>query len=162
MPLSERLRSFLDSHQAEYTLTTHPKAFTAREVALAEHLPPREVAKTVVLFGDGAYHMIVVPASRLVDLHEVHGALRLSHVRLATEDELGKLFPDSELGAMPPLGPLYGLPVYLDSMLVVQDTIAFNAGTHRDVIHMRMAEYRRLVSPHIAPLVRELAEARAW
>jgi Ala-tRNA(Pro) deacylase len=162
MPLSERLRSFLDSHQAEFTLTDHPKAFTAREVAAAEHLLPREVAKTVVIFGDGAYHMVVVPASKLVDLHEVRASLGLSQARLATEAELGKLFPDCELGAMPPLGPLYGLTVYLDSNLVARDTIAFNAGTHREVIHMRMAEYRRLVLPHIVSLAREPAAAGGW
>jgi len=162
MPLSERLRSFLDSQRVEFTLTTHAKAFTAREVAVAEHLPPREVAKTIVIFGDGGYHMIVIPASKLVDLQEVHPALGLSQARLATEDELGKLFPDCELGAMPPLGPLYGLPVYLDGSLAGQDTIAFNAGTHREAIHMRTAEFRRLVSPQIATLVREPVAARGW
>ena len=162
MPLSERLRKFLDTHLAEFTITTHPKAFTAREVAAAEHLPPREVAKTVVIFGDGAYHMIVVPASKLVDLHEVRPVLGLSQARLATEDELARLFPDCELGAMPPLGPMYGFPVYLDTTLAGQDSIAFNAGTHREVIHMRMVEYRRLVSPHIVSLSREPIVAHGW
>jgi len=162
MPLAERLRSFLDSHEAEFTLTHHPEAFTAREVASAEHLPTREVAKAVVVFGDGAYHMIVIPASRLLDFHEVRAALGLSQARMATEPELSKLFADCELGAMPPFGPLYGLPVYLDSSLAGQERIAFNAGTHRDVIHMRTAEFRRLVSPHVVSLVREPAAARGW
>ena len=162
MPLSERLRSFLDSHHAEYTLTKHANAFTAREVAAAEHLPPREVAKTVVIFGDGTYHMIVVPASKLVDLIEVRPTLGLAQVRLAREEELGMLFPDCELGAMPPLGPLYGFPVYLDASLAGEDTIAFNAGTHREVIHMKTSEFRRLVSPSIVSLVREPATAHGW
>jgi Ala-tRNA(Pro) deacylase len=157
MPLSERLRSFLDSNHAQYTVTNHPKAFTAREVAVAEHLPPREVAKTVVVFGDGAYHMIVLPASKLVDLHEARPTLGFAQLRLATEDELGKLFPECELGAMPPLGPVYGYTVFLDSSLAGQDTIAFNAGTHCDVVHMRMAEFRRLASPAIVSVVRETA-----
>jgi len=155
MPLSERLRNFLDSRRAEFTLSTHPKALTAREVAAAEHLPPKEVAKAVVIFGDGAYYMIVIPASKLVDLHEVRPVLGLAQARLASEDELARLFPDCELGAMPPLGPIYGFPVYLDTTLAGQDTIAFNAGTHREVLHMQMAEYRRLVSPHIVSLARE-------
>jgi len=162
MPLSERVRSFFDSHQAEFSVSTHPNAFTAREVAAAEHLPAREVAKTVVIFGDGGYHMVVIPASKLVDFHEVRPVLGLAQCRLATEDELGKLFPECELGAMPPLGPLFGLPVYLDSSLAGQDLIAFNAGTHRDVIHMRTAEFRRLVSPHIVSLVREPMAAGGW
>ena len=162
MALSKPLRTFLDSHHAEFTLSTHSQAFTAREVAAAEHLPAREVAKTVVLFGDGAYHVVVVPASRLVDFHEVRVALGLSQARLATETELSELFPDCELGAMPPLGPLYKLPVSLDATLAGQDAIAFNAGTHREVIHMRTAEFRRLVSPHVVSLVREAATTRGW
>src|SRR4051794_39849030 len=161
MPLSERLRSFLDSRHAEFTLTTHPNAFTAREVAAAEHLPTREVAKVVVIFGDGSYHMIVIPANKLVDLIEVRPNLGLAQVRLAREDELGTLFPDCELGAMPPLGTLYGFPVYLDASLAGEDMIAFNAGTHREVIHMKSAEFRRLVSPNIISIVREPA-AHGW
>jgi Ala-tRNA(Pro) deacylase len=155
MPLSERLRSFLESRHAEFTLTTHPKAFTAREVAAAERLPAREVAKTVVVFADGTWYMIVVPASRLVDLHELRTTLGFKQVRLATEDELGKLFPDCELGAMAPLGPIYGLTVYLDGMLASQETMAFNGGTHRDEVHMRTEEFRRLVDPRVVSLTRE-------
>jgi len=162
MPLSERLRSFLDSHYAEYTLTTHAKAFTAREVAVAEHLPAREVAKTVVVFGDGAYHMVVIPAGKLVDMHETRAALGLLQVRLATEHELGTLFPDCELGAMPPLGSVYGLAVFMDGTLAGQDMIAFNAGSHDEVIHMNTAEFRRLASPHIVDLVREPVSSRGW
>jgi len=161
MPLSERLRSFLDSRHAEFTLTSHPKAYTARELAVAERLPAREVAKTVVVFGDGEYHMVIIPASKLIDLHELRAALGFSQLRLATELELGKLFPDCELGAMPPLGPLYGLPVYLERTLAGQDTIAFNAGTHNDVIHMQTAEYRRLVSPQLVSTVLEPAFTRS-
>jgi Ala-tRNA(Pro) deacylase len=157
MPLIERLRSFLESNRAEYALTAHPKAFTAREVAFAEHLPPREVAKTVVVFGDAEYHIVVIPANKLVDFQELRPALGLSQVRLATEDELRTLFPDCELGAMPPFGSLYGLTVYLDSSLAGEPEIAFNAGTHREVIHMRTAEFRRLVKPGIVALVREPA-----
>jgi Ala-tRNA(Pro) deacylase len=162
MPLMERLRSFLESNHAEYTLSDHPKAFTAREVAQAEHLPPREVAKTVVVFGDGEYHMVVIPASKLVDFQELRPALGLTQVRMATEDELGKLFPDCELGAMPPIGRLYGLEVYLDSSLAGEPAIAFNAGSHREVVHMRTAEFRRVAQPVIVSLVREPIAHRAW
>ena len=162
MPLNERLRSFLDSHQAEFTLTTHPEAYTARGVAAAEHLPARELAKTVVVFGDGAYHMVVIPASRLLDFHEVRTALGLSQARMATETELSQLFPDCQLGAMPPFGPCYGMPVYLDGALASRETIAFNAGTHREVIHMRTAEFQRVVLPYIVSLAREPEPAHNW
>jgi Ala-tRNA(Pro) deacylase len=162
MPLTERLRSFLEPHRVEYTVTDHPMAFTAREVAQAEHLPPREVAKTVVVFGDGEYHMLVIPASKLVDFQEVRPALGLSQVRMATEMELGKLFPDCELGAMPPIGSLYGLTVYLDSSLAGEPVITFNGGTHREVVHMRTTDYRKLAEPVIVSLVREPVGHGAW
>jgi len=162
MPLTERLRSFLEANHAEFTLTAHPQAFTARDVAQAEHLPAKEVAKTVVVFGDGEYYMVVIPANKLVDFQEMRPALALSQVRMATEDELGKLFPDCELGAMPPLGAMYGLTVFLDSSLAGEPVIAFNAGTHREVIHMRTAEYRRLAQPIIVSLVREPVAHNAW
>src|SRR5262245_40146287 len=123
MPLSDRIRGFLDSLEVPFSITAHPNAFTARQVALAEHVPPRTVAKTVVVFGDGEYHMIVVPASRLVDLQEARPVLGLTHLRLASEEELAQVFPDCEVGAMPPLGPLYGFSVYLDGSLAREENI---------------------------------------
>jgi Ala-tRNA(Pro) deacylase len=162
MPLSEKICSFLDSHNAQYTVTEHPLAYTARETAAAEHLPAREVAKAVVVSGDGEYHMIVIPANRIVDFQEARAALGLSHVRLATETELAELFPGCELGAMPPFGNLYGFAVYLDSSLAGEETIAFNAGTHREVIHMSTAVYRKLVKPIIVSLAREPAMRHGW
>lgn len=153
MPLLEKLIAWLQANQAEFTHTVHPIAFTAREVASAEHLPAREVAKTVVVSSDERFYMLVIPANKLIDFHEVRMALGLAHVRMVTEFELGSLFPNCELGAMPPIGALYGLPVYLESCLADQEMIAFSAGTHRDVIHMRTAEFRRLVHPPVVSLV---------
>ncbi len=162
MPLVERLRVFLEQNHAGYTHTEHPLAYTAREVASAERLPAREVAKTVVVFGDDEYHMMVVPANRLVDFHEVRLVLGLTHARMATEEEIAKLFPDCELGAMPPFGNLYGMPVFLDSMLTAEEMIAFNAGTHRAVVHMRTATYRSLVAPTVISLAREAVMRHGW
>ncbi len=162
MSHQQKLRSVLEANHVAFTETIHPAAFTAREVASAEHLPAREVAKTVVLFGDGAYHMIVIPANKLVDFQEVRLALGLTHVRLATEEELSKLFCDCELGAMPPVGNIYDLPVYLDSSLAAEPEIVFNAGTHREAIHMRTADYRKLVNPTVVPLSRAETPRHGW
>jgi len=162
MPHQQKLRSVLEANHLAFTQTTHPAAFTAREVASAEHLPAREVAKTVVLFGDGGFHMIVVPANKLVDFQEVRLALGLTHVRLATEAELSRLFPDCELGAMPPVGSIYDLPVYLDSSLAVEPEIVFNAGTHQEAIHMRTADYRELVHPSVVALSRIETPRHGW
>ena len=150
MELLKKLRAFLDANHAEYTHTVHPLAYTAREVASAEHLPNREVAKTVVVFADEGYHMIVVPANRLVDFQEVRVTLGFTHARLATEQELAQLFPDCELGAMPPLGTLYGLPVYVDRSLTGDEEIVFEGGTHSEAIRMRYWDFAALVFPVVA------------
>jgi Ala-tRNA(Pro) deacylase len=162
MALSEKLRVFLEENRAEYTHTVHPLAYTAREVASAERLPAREVAKTVVVFGDDGFHMMVLPANRVVDFQEVRVTLGLSHASMATEEELSRLFPDCELGAMPPMGNLYGMPVYLDSSLAGEPTIAFNGGTHGDEVHMRTADYRALVDPAVITLAREALARHGW
>jgi Ala-tRNA(Pro) deacylase len=160
MALVERLRVFLEQNHAEYTHTVHPLAYTAREVASAEHLPAREVAKTVIIHADGHYRMAVVPASRLVDLQEVRLALGFIHARLATEHDIAQLFPDCELGAMPPFGNLYNMQVFLDSALAGEPVIAFNGGSHRDVVHMRTEDFRCLVNPSVVSLAREPVGSR--
>ena len=157
MPLMEKLRLFLDQNHADYTHTVHSLAYTARDVAAAEHLPAREVAKTVVIHADQGYHMLVLPANKLVDFQEIRDILGFSHARMVPETELSRLFPDCELGAMPPFGDLYGMPVYLDSGLAAEEIITFNAGTHRDVVHMRISEYQKLVHPTLISLAREAA-----
>jgi Ala-tRNA(Pro) deacylase len=162
MPLLEKLRVFLDTNHVEYKHTVHPIAYTACQVASAEHLPTREVAKAVVILGDNEYHLVVVPANRLVDFHEVRIALGLKHARMATEEELSRLFPDCEVGAMPPMGNLYAIPVYLDSGLASEEMIAFNGGTHRDVVHMKTADFRKLVHPQVVSLACEVAMGHGW
>ena len=89
-------------------------------------------------------------------------AVHSAHARMATEAELSRLFPDCQLGAMPPFGPCYGMPVYLDGSLACQKTLTFNSGTHREVIHMRTAEFQRLVAPYVVSLVRETEHTHHW
>jgi Ala-tRNA(Pro) deacylase len=118
--------------------------------------------KVVVIWGDNGHAMLVLPANLVVDFQEVRTALGLTHVRLATENELARLFPDCDLGAMPPFGNLYEMPVYMDAALLRDERIAFNAGTHRDVIHMKLADYRSAVDPVIVSLSRQIAVQHGW
>lgn len=154
MPLRDQLRRLFDSRHIPYSLTSHPTALRASEVASVEHLPAWEVAKTVVVFGDDKYHLVIVPADRYVDMRELQFALDMKHVRLATEAELTTLFPDCELGAMPPLGVLFDLPVYLDSELAGEVMITFNAGTHHECVHMKTADFKKLTKPTVVALTR--------
>jgi len=157
MAIIVRLEDHLRERGVPYSWTTHPVAFTAQEVAEAEHVSGRMVAKTVVLLADGVFLMAVLPATAVVDLPELRHALGVTHLRLATEQEIADLFPDCELGAMPPFGNLYEMPVYVESALAQQPEIAFNAGTHRDVVHMQFGDFRKLVGPTILTFGRPVA-----
>jgi Ala-tRNA(Pro) deacylase len=147
-----RCIELIDSQRVRYTHTRHANAYRAREVAAAEHVPPSRLAKTVVFCGDSFYAMAVLPADCMLDLDELAAKLGLQRLRLATEEEIVRLFPDSEVGAMPPFGRLFNLPVYLDEHLAGETHIVFNAGTHRDAIHMKMADYVRVARPLVTRL----------
>lgn len=153
--IAQRLQDFLAQNHTSYMHTVHRTAFTARAAAHEDHVPTRAMAKSVVFLADGFFGMAVLPANTHVDLHELRQALGASTLRLATEEELASLFPDVEVGAMPPFGNLYSVPVYVDARLASQDTIAFNAGTHRDLIHMRYADFARLVDPLVIHFARK-------
>jgi Ala-tRNA(Pro) deacylase len=159
MPIFTKLREFLDQNNVDYTHTAHSLVYTAREVAWAEHVPAREVAKTVVFLSEQGYGMAVLTADSVVDLEQLRHDLGLSRLRLATEAELAELFPSCELGAMPPFGNLFEMPVYVDDRLAGQDLITFNAGTHRDVVHMHFRDFERLVNPAIVTFARRMTAA---
>jgi Ala-tRNA(Pro) deacylase len=150
MTTLERCIDFLDRAHIAYAHTKHSLAFTAREVAFAEHISPHKLAKTVVYAGRQGYGFAVLPADCMIDLPELGRLLNDPAIRLASERELGELCPECELGAMPPFGNLFHVPVIVDSSIAEQEFIAFNAGTHRDVVHMHFADFRRLIKPAIA------------
>lgn len=152
-----KILEYLDQNGVEYTHHTHPNAYTAREVASAEHVPAQEVAKTVVFFKEGSYTMAVLGADCAVDVHELRMLLGYPRLRLATERELAELFPECELGAMPAFGNLFRLPVYVDSRLADKEMIEFNAGTHRDVVRLRYRDYDSLVKPIVVNFARLVA-----
>jgi len=139
--------NYLRAQQVRFAHTTHSAAYTAEEVALAEYMPPNRMAKTVMLRHSEGFVMVVIPADAYVDLENVRMVIAVPDLFVAEERDLALLFPSSEVGAMPPLGNLYNIPVYLDRRIANREFIAFNAGTHRDVIHMRVADFRQLVNP---------------
>ncbi|MBI4541266.1 MAG: YbaK/EbsC family protein [Gemmatimonadetes bacterium] len=144
MPI-QRVRDFLEREGNDYAVIPHPVAYTAQEEAAAAHVPGAEWAKTVVFFGAGQPGLAVLPATRHVDLERLALAADTSRVRLATEAEMADLFPDCEVGAVPPFGGLWGLPVYLDRSLAHSARIAFHAGSHREAVTMGYADFERLL-----------------
>ena len=151
MKTLDRLIAFLEMRQVYYRHDRHPLSYTARETARAEHVPPRSFAKVVVVHSEEGYAMAVLPADRIVDLEELRVAFGSRHLRLATEHELGELFADCELGAMPPFGngTLYDMPTWVDGLLMAEEMISFNGGTHRDVMQMNTEDWEQTVKPSV-------------
>jgi Ala-tRNA(Pro) deacylase len=150
MTILQRCQRSLKQHGIRYAHSIHAPACTAREVASAERMPVHAMAKTVVYRGDIGFGMLVLPADCAADLREVQRLLGLREIRLATEAELAQLFPQCDLGAMPPLANLFDLPLLMDERIATADFMAFNAGTYRDVIHMSVADFHKLVNPLVA------------
>jgi len=149
MPILAKLKAFLDADKTPYEILAHRPAFTAQEVAAAQHVPPQELAKVVIVRTRDRFVMAVLPAPRRVDLHRLAEVLPEGRVRLATEQEFVQLFPHCEVGAMPPFGNLFGLPVYVDRSLEDDEEIVFPAGTHTETVRMKYADFVHLVQPVI-------------
>jgi len=155
MVTHQRLQSYLDSHKIPYQVVNHSIAYTAREAADSLHIPASIFAKVVVIKAEGRYLMAVLPSTWKVDLKRLEEVLECPYVRLATEDELAILFPDCEIGSMPPFGNLYGTPVYVDATLAQDEEIVFDAGSHVGAIKMRYKDFADLVRPQVAEFHRE-------
>lgn len=143
------LCDYLDRECIRYTVISHSPAFTAQEIAAASHISGRELAKTVIVRIDGELAMAVLPASYRVDvelLGELSGAVR---IEMAHEDDFRAVFPGCETGAMPPFGNLFDLPVHVADELTQDEYIAFNAGSHTELIQMRYRDFERLVHPRV-------------
>ncbi len=151
MAVIDRWLEYLTLMDVRFSHSTHPRAEKAIQTAYEERVPAHTLAKTVVYYGPTGFGIAVVPADQLVDLTKVGRLLGLSRIRLANEAELMSLFPNCELGAMPPFGDYCELPVIVDAELT-RDFIAFTVGTHRDIVRISFADFQRLAKPKIASI----------
>jgi Ala-tRNA(Pro) deacylase len=149
MQCKDQLEAFLRNNAVPFQVQHHPLAYTAQEVAASEHIPSQIMTKVVMAYADGTLVMLALPASRRVDTAKAARALEAQEVRLAQEQEFAATFPDCQVGAMPPFGNLYNVPIYVDKALTDDDTIVFRAGTHTDTVSLKYADFERLVSPTI-------------
>ena len=148
MPV-KKLKDHLDSHHVKYVTMKHSSEYTAQEIAASAHIPGKELAKTVMVKVDGAIAMAVLPASYKVDFDLLKEAAGADAVELAGEEEFEGMFPDCEIGAMPPFGNLYGMAVFVADSLADDEEIAFNAGSHRELIKLAYKDFERLVEPKV-------------
>ena len=147
MSATSSVHAFLEDARVPYSVVPHRAAYTAQGEAAAMHISPRDWAKVVVCFVDGDPIQAVVPAALTVNLESLLELAGGAMIRLAREDELGRLFPDCEPGAMPPFGPMYGQPVFVDVALAAAPDIAFSAGSHSEAICIRWSDFARSVKP---------------
>jgi Ala-tRNA(Pro) deacylase len=145
---------YLREHHVSYAVIHHPRAYSALREAAAAHVPGREWAKAVVFIADSQPTLAVVPADHVIDGARLRDLAGVAEMRLATEAEIGVLYYGCELGAVPPLGPLFGQPVFVDASMTANDEIAFSAGSHRSAIRMRYREFESLVRPTVGRFAR--------
>lgn len=150
MPL-KKLTDYLDGNNIRYVTVNHSPAYTAQEIAAIAHIPGKELAKTVMVIIDGKLSMAVLPASCKIDFEQLKKAIGVDNIELAGEMEFKDIFPDCEIGAMPPFGNLFNMDVYVARKLTEDTNIAFNAGSHTQRIKMSYKDYESLVDPKVVP-----------
>lgn len=146
MPIRS-VAEYLDQNNVDYHAYNHAPAVTSLAVSESSHIPAAQLAKTVIINAGGELAMAVLPAHQHVNCQVLMEVMGVDTLRLAEEGEFEDRFPLCELGGMPPLGELYGMKVYMDESLLTADWIAFNAGTHTEVIKMDTGVFKRLVKP---------------
>jgi len=152
MDCRDRLEGYFREQGVVFEVKEHPTAYTAQRIAATEHVPGRAFAKVVIARSDGELVMLVLPASSMVDVAKVAGAIHGEQVGLASEEEFAPTFPDCEPGAMPPFGNLYGLPVYVDPAMGKSDHVVFQAGTHGVTMSVAYEDFERLAQPTVADI----------
>jgi Ala-tRNA(Pro) deacylase len=144
-----KLKEFLDQNNIRYKIILHSPAYTAHEIAASAQVPSKDLAKTLLIKVDDRMTMAVLPASHRADLDQLREALGAEHVELANEEEFRDAFPGCALGAMPPFGNLYDLEVVVARRLTEDKEIAFNAGTHTELVKLDYEDFDRLVHPKV-------------
>ena len=144
---------YLAEHDLGFVPLEHPRAFTSIEEARALGIKADEVAKTIVLDTDKGHAIAVIPASRRLDSKRVREAVG-PHTRMATEGEIAKDFPGYQLGAIPPIGAMLGVPMYVDPELARHETIVFAAGVQTESVQMHTADLLADPNTSVVPLTR--------
>jgi len=155
MVIARKLKTFLDEEKVAYHVLRHHERFTSSEIAQALHVPGQMLAKVVMVKVKGKLQMAVLPANFLVDLKSFAKSVGAKEAELATEGEFKDTFPDCEVGAMPPFGNLYDVPVVVDRSLTADKEIVFEAGNHHEAIKLSYKDFARLVAPQIADIAQK-------
>ena len=143
MTIAPRLQKYLAEKNIAYDLVPHQLTMSSLRTAEACHIPGERLAKGVMLRDRDGYWLAVLPASRQVRITDLRTDLG-DEVRLATEQEIEQVFSDCDRGALPPVGPCYGLDVIVDDSLDQQPDLYFEGGDHATLVHLSRDEFARL------------------
>ena len=144
MSIGEILKTHLEAKGAVFQVRAHSHTAFSMDSAEAAHVPGDRIAKAVVLKDSRGYVMVVVPSVHHIELGTVHRRLG-RRLRMVLEEELGTLFPDCEVGAVPPLGDAYGIETVWDDALLGQSDIYFEAGDHEHLVRVTGEQFLRLM-----------------
>ena len=149
MGIALTLQQYLDDQHIDYDVMVHERTGCSSRTAEVSHVSGNCLAKGVVLTREGGYVLAVVPASCHVQLDAIRQMLHCP-VEMASEEEIATLFPDCDVGAVPPVGAPYAVEAIVDDSLDRQADIYFEGGDHRSLVHLRGAEFRALMKgvPH--------------
>lgn len=147
---SDKIKKYLDEKRVSYQILQHSLAYTAMEIAGAQHVPGKQLIKSVIVSGDNRYIMCILCSTHLINFTKLKKILHVRDLFLATESEVKNLFPDFEVGAEPPFGELYGLETYIDRTVSENDDVVFNAGTHTDTMKMKYEDFAHLANAKTA------------
>ena len=149
----------LEQRGSAFELLPHRQAYTSTDEARALGIDAGEVLKTLAVRTGPGYALVVIPASRRLDLHLVRDALGDHQARLASEEELGRDFAGYQLGALPPLGALLGSQVFIDPEVLNHDMVVFAAGTQTESVRMRTRELFASEQITTVPLIKQAGRA---
>ena len=149
MTILKKLKDYLEKNQVRYEVGYHERVYTSQEIAAAMHVPGKELTKVIMVKADGKMVMLVLPASYRVETKKLKKVFQCKRLGIAKEKDFEELFPDCEIGAMPPFGNLYNLEVWVDQILTEDEFIVFQAGSHVETLRIKYSDYARLVSPKV-------------
>lgn len=152
MAISPKLKNYLEQEKVGFEVLPHPLVYTASETAGTQHIPGKQMVKVVIVKSGETFLMCLLTAVQFVDFDKVGACTGLPELQLAKEQEIVKIFPDYPLGAEPPFGHLYGLKVIMDRQVETNHDITFNAGTHTDIIKMKLKDFLVLEKPTIGDI----------
>jgi Ala-tRNA(Pro) deacylase len=153
-----QVTEYLETHGGPFEPIAHEQAYTSVDEARALGIDASEVLKTVAMRVAGGYALMAIPATCRCDMHLVQAAVGDRHVRLATEEELLRDFPDFELGALPPLGSLLGARLYVDEEALQHETVAFAAGRQTESVQLKTADLLQHERATALPLIKHADE----